>query len=403
MLRFHQPVELPPEVERTGELQLGNISMPVALCKLPDKSGYFLYFKLNDHSELIEEGARLVAERIQSLGIKNPYFVTPEASTLALAHVLRHKYNINGTTVYKTKQLNDISPVSVNYDSVTSTNKKMLFLGKNRAAAMHGKDIILLDSVCTTGGTLSAMYNLLIKAGIVPQQIVEATMLFTEGKDRTEIDVATNVTLKLHRFSTLPLYHVPCNDLKIGLVGSESEIKLSAIKNSLSIIVPGNKWDIVGVPAQSGKPEQPVEEETLEGAINRANDALRLSPDSDLVIAIESGIFKIPDDSPEGFSWHDKAIIYCLTRDGQSHIYYSETVKFPTDCVEEARRRGFDKCTVAMVMLEKGLIKNHKDPHADISPFKPRAEYLQEAASLLCKDLFNQQAPSPSVRLTPNL
>jgi non-canonical (house-cleaning) NTP pyrophosphatase len=268
---------------------------------------------------------------------------------------------------------------------------------------MYGKDIILLDSVCTSGGTLVAMYNLLIKAGIVPQQIVEATMLFNEGKDRTEIDVAANVTLKLHRFSTLPIYHVPCNDLKIGLVGSESEIKLSAIRNSLSLIVPGNKWDIVGVPAQSGKPEQPVEEQTLEGAINRANDALSLSPDSDLVIAIESGIFKIPDNSSEGFSWHDKAIIYCLTRDGQSHIYYSKTVKFPTDCVDEARRRGFDKCTVAMVMLEKGLIKNHKDPHADISPFKPRAEYLQEAASLLCKDLFNQQAPSPSVRLTPNL
>jgi hypothetical protein len=72
-----------------GELKLGDFSTSVPHCKLPDRSGYFLYFKLNDHPSLVEE-----AERINALGLKNPYFVTPEASTFALAHVLPLKLTL---------------------------------------------------------------------------------------------------------------------------------------------------------------------------------------------------------------------------------------------------------------------------------------------------------------------
>jgi adenine/guanine phosphoribosyltransferase-like PRPP-binding protein len=195
----------PPRQTPTRELRLGEFSMPVPLCKLPNGSGSFLYFKLNDHPALIEEAARLIAEHIAALKLKNPYFVTPEASTLALAHVLRHKYQINGATIYKTQQLTDVDPVSIDYDTVTSLNKKMLYLGKERADEMRDKDIFILDSVCTTGGTISGTYQLLLKAGIAPERIVEATMLFTEGREITAIDMSNGVSLKLHSFGHLPI------------------------------------------------------------------------------------------------------------------------------------------------------------------------------------------------------
>ena len=70
---------------------------------------------------------------------------------------------------------------------------------------MQNKDIIILDSVCTTGGTIQAIYDLLLKTGIQPEQIIEATLLFTEGVDRTEISVSHGVNLKLHRFGYLPI------------------------------------------------------------------------------------------------------------------------------------------------------------------------------------------------------
>jgi non-canonical (house-cleaning) NTP pyrophosphatase len=185
--------------------------------------------------------------------------------------------------------------------------------------------------------------------------------------------------------------------VKIGIIGSESMVKLTPIREIFQQIMPDNQWDFLGVPAKSGKPEQPEEGETLEGAVNRANDAMKMKPDADLVIAIENGIFKKADNSAEGFSYYDKAVIYCLTKGGASHTYYSDAVKLPTDCVEIARKRGFNKCTVGMVMLEKGLIRNHKDPHADIAPFKSRAEYIKETVSRLCIDLFKHAEPNRSV------
>lgn len=207
MHSFFQPAT--PSTKQTRELTLGEFSMPVPLCKLPDGSGYFLYFKLNDYPDLIEEAARLIAEHIASLNLKNPYFVTPEASTLALAHVLRQKYHINGATIYKTRQLTDVGPVSINYDTVTSLNKKMLYLGKERADEMRDKDIFILDSVCTSGGTIKGTYQLLLKAGIAPQKIVEATMLFTEGCERTAINVADDISIKVHSFGHLPVIAAP--------------------------------------------------------------------------------------------------------------------------------------------------------------------------------------------------
>jgi adenine/guanine phosphoribosyltransferase-like PRPP-binding protein len=189
----------------TGTLTLGNVSKKVMKSKMPTGSGYFLYFKLNDHADLVEEGARLIADRIKSMGLENPYFVTPEASTIALAHVLKTKYGIDGSVIYKNKQIDDVDPICVQYDTVTSTDKKQLFLGKNKAEKFIDKDIIILDSVCTTGGTIRGTYDLLIKAGVPANRIKEATMLFTEGAQRESLEVAPDVFLKIHAFNHLPI------------------------------------------------------------------------------------------------------------------------------------------------------------------------------------------------------
>lgn len=190
-----------------GTLTLGTITKKIPLAKIPASSDFFLYFKLNDHPDLVEEGAALVAGRIKSLGLLRPCFVTPEASTFALAHVLRSKYGIGGIVIYKTLQINDIDPVSIQYDTVTSTEKKQLFLGMNKAAELVDKDIIILDSVCTTGGTLCGTYDLLVKAGIAAERIKEATVLFTEGVPRDSLSVTSGVNLKLHSFNHLPVFH----------------------------------------------------------------------------------------------------------------------------------------------------------------------------------------------------
>jgi|GEM_PF-6813572 len=223
--------------DNKSSLQLGRVSENVPLCELPNKKGAFYYFKLNDYPHLIAEGARLIAERIQSSGMSNPYFVTAEASTLALAHVLRDQYGIDGLTLYKTKQINDVDPLSIEYDTITAKESKQLFLGKNKCSLLQNKNIFILDSVCTTGGTLSAIANLLLKAGIENKNIVAAIVLFTEGVERNSININASAQLPLHHFSHLPIeekiitpYHFFKAQVEPSIVlTSESEIEIRAL------------------------------------------------------------------------------------------------------------------------------------------------------------------------------
>lgn len=190
----------------THELKLGDFSMPIHLSDIPDGTGRFLYFKTNEIDGLVKEGTRLFAERIRSLGLKNPFFITPEASTIAIAHDLRTQYGIDGLIIGKSKKPTDIEIVSIDYCAITSTDKKTLYLDKLQAAALKDKDIVILDNVCTTGETIRAVYQLMVKAGVRCDKIAEAMVLFTEGIDATAVAISDDVKLKLHRFTHLPLF-----------------------------------------------------------------------------------------------------------------------------------------------------------------------------------------------------
>ena len=117
----------------THELKLGDFTKQIHLSDIPTGAGRFLYFKTNDIPELVEEGAKLIAARIKELGLKNPYFVTPEASTFAIAHLLRTKYGIPGVVISKSKKPTDFETYNIDYCAITSTDKKTLYLDKQQA------------------------------------------------------------------------------------------------------------------------------------------------------------------------------------------------------------------------------------------------------------------------------
>lgn len=158
------------------------------------------------------------------------------------------------------------------------------------------------------------------------------------------------------------------------VLGSKSEIKIAALTEALEIL--GFRAEIISVDVESGVPPQPQNEETRQGAMNRSSNAMAAYPGAAVYVAIENGIFQQPDGT-----WVDKAVV-CLTTSAGNHYTYvvtfSDGVVFDTQYVEEARRRGFDKYTVGQVMQELGIVKDHRDPHADLSA-KPRKDFLKEA------------------------
>jgi 3'(2'), 5'-bisphosphate nucleotidase len=157
----------------------------------------------------------------------------------------------------------------------------------------------------------------------------------------------------------------PLKKKKIVLA-STSPVKIEAVRQAF-----GAATEIIAVKVPSGVSDQPMNEETLTGAFNRLARAQEQVPDADLYVAIENGIFE------EKGRYIDRPAIAMATRDGAPQVTLGEGVEFPDAAVNEARRRGFATCTPGQVMQEQGIVKDHTDPHKDLTG-KSRAEYLKE-------------------------
>jgi non-canonical (house-cleaning) NTP pyrophosphatase len=153
-------------------------------------------------------------------------------------------------------------------------------------------------------------------------------------------------------------------------LGSRSEVKQLAVLRALRQF--GIDARVVAVKAGSQVSEQPYGEETVTGARNRAIHTGLLVPEADLTIAIESGLFERP-----AGCFLDIAVVVVRLASGELITGESEGVVFPTDAVEEARRRG-GEWTAGKVLQEQERVQLHTDPHASLVG-RPRAEFIHDA------------------------
>jgi non-canonical (house-cleaning) NTP pyrophosphatase len=161
------------------------------------------------------------------------------------------------------------------------------------------------------------------------------------------------------------------------LLGSTSKIKQDAVLAALTTL--NIEAEFSAVKAESGVAEQPFGDETIQGALNRAKHANELSPNADLVIAIESGIFR------ENGKYFDYAIVLALEPiTGKTFQVKSEAVEFPEDAVLETISRGVNEWTCGKVLAEWGRVVAHDDPHQSLAG-KARAEFLNDAVLKLFK------------------
>ena len=162
--------------------------------------------------------------------------------------------------------------------------------------------------------------------------------------------------------------------MKIG-VTSQNKLKMSAVEKAYSSL--GVPIEVVGYKADSGVGEQPVDNQTLEGARNRISDVDQRMDGLDRIVSIENGIFR------EGEQWLDKAVVVIYDpQTQQEHVGYSDAVVFPDEFVERARAIGFDTMTVGQVMAEAGYVTDQKDPHLSISGAS-RQVYLESTVQKL--------------------
>ena len=91
------------------------------------------------------------------------------------------------------------------------------------------------------------------------------------------------------------------------VVASKNPVKIAAALAGFQAMFPGKTYTTHGITVPSGVPEQPLSDtETLQGALNRAQNAREQEPQADHWIGIEGGVQDTPDQTAgtlQSFAW----------------------------------------------------------------------------------------------------
>jgi inosine/xanthosine triphosphatase len=88
------------------------------------------------------------------------------------------------------------------------------------------------------------------------------------------------------------------------VVASANPVKVNAVRLGFEQIFPDDTWHVVGQATDSGVRAQPMgDEETLQGAMNRALAAQHTNPAVDYAAGVEGGCTLHADDTMSVFAW----------------------------------------------------------------------------------------------------
>ncbi len=128
-------------------------------------------------TELVEAAARALADKLQSLDYD--LLVTAEAKSIPLVYALsvctRKPYVVLRKT-YKPYMGDTLQAETL---SITTGTPQTLHLDGKDRERVHGKRVLLVDDVISTGSTLQGMRLVMSKAGA---EVVAEAAIFTEGE-----------------------------------------------------------------------------------------------------------------------------------------------------------------------------------------------------------------------------
>jgi inosine/xanthosine triphosphatase len=80
--------------------------------------------------------------------------------------------------------------------------------------------------------------------------------------------------------------------MKKVIVASENSVKVNVAKRAFSSVYPDEEFEFVAIKSESGVPDQPMNEQTEQGAKNRLNFIISNYPEADYWISQEGGLYE---------------------------------------------------------------------------------------------------------------
>lgn len=139
-------------------------------------------FNMQCDCELTEAAGKLLARWIPC-GAEA--LLMPEGKATALLHVMGRESGLPTFVARKEKKPYMADPVvHVALKSITTDRMQTLFFGADDARRLRGKNVVVVDDVVSSGGTLKAVNALLDKVGAKSAGVMA---IFTEGEERKDI------------------------------------------------------------------------------------------------------------------------------------------------------------------------------------------------------------------------
>jgi len=125
--------------------------------------------------------------------------------------------------------------------------------------------------------------------------------------------------------------------MKKIIIASKNPVKINAVKVGFKKMLPDEKFEYEGVSVPSNVSDQPrSNQETLTGAINRANNASKAVINADFWVGVEGGIEKVSDEM-EAFAW---VVIKSKTLNGKARTATFFLPKQIVKLIDEGKELG---------------------------------------------------------------
>ena len=130
---------------------------------------------------LTEAAAEVLAARLPS-GVD--VLVTPEVKAVPLAHALSVRTGVPYVVVRKAEKPYMVGALRHTVVSITTGTPQDLVIDGADVPRLQGRRVAVVDDVVSTGGTLTALSELLAR---VDASVVATLVVFTEGDERDDV------------------------------------------------------------------------------------------------------------------------------------------------------------------------------------------------------------------------
>jgi adenine phosphoribosyltransferase len=162
--------------EESYSVQICGLTRQLPLFEVAPHTRIAIFNMLGD-TQVIEAVADELARRLPRHA---DALMTAEVKSIPLAHALSVRMGIPYVIARKTRKPYMVGAQSVEVLSITTGAPQKLWLDGKDQGLVHGKQIIIVDDVISTGSTLVGMRKLVETAG---GEVIAEAAVFTEGND----------------------------------------------------------------------------------------------------------------------------------------------------------------------------------------------------------------------------